>query len=269
MKQIKNILRYVILGLLISLIGLVIWVHEHYVVPVVMYHHVKPRPIKELNTVTPKDFERQMKFLIKYHYNVLSMDQYIQMKQNGEDFSRNTVVLTFDDAYEDNYIYALPVLKKFHLPATEFVISDLVGHKLYMNWDQIKEMEKEGITIGSHTRRHAYLPLLPVDLLKDELEGSKQIIEEHLGHPINFIAYPTGGFKEEVKRAVADAGYLAGFTTNRGYDKSNTDLFELKRIHVNSYDNWLTLFAKFSGYYNVFRGIKKSYSRDDAISQVY
>lgn len=269
MKLFKNIVRYVLIALLAATIVYLIWLRGQYVVPILMYHHVKPGTIKELNTVTPKSFERQMKFLSKYGYKVLSLDEYMAIKKNGGKFSRNSVVITFDDGYEDNYIYAYPVLKKFNFSATEFIISDLVGKKTLLSWDQIKQMRKGKIIIGSHTRNHRYLPNTIEEELKDEIAGSKKVIEAHLGGKVDYIAYPTGGFTEEVKELVKAAGYVAGFTTNRGHDRSNTDLFELKRIRMNNYDNWLTLFAKYSGYYNVYRQLKKPYNDDDALGIVY
>ena len=61
MKIIKNIVRYFVIGAFVAAVIFAIWLRGQYVVPILMYHHVKPRPIKELNTVTPKDFERQMR----------------------------------------------------------------------------------------------------------------------------------------------------------------------------------------------------------------
>ena len=60
------------------------------------------------------------------------------------------------------------------------------------------------------------------------------MIEDHLGHNIDYFAYPSGGFTEEIKRFVQDAGYKAAVTTNRGKDLFNQDLYELKRIHMSN-----------------------------------
>ncbi len=268
-KVIKNVARYVLVTIFVAAVIFAIWLQGQYVVPILMYHHVKPNSIKDLNTVSPENFKRQMKFLSKYGYKVLSLDEYMAIKKSGGKFAHNSVVITFDDGYEDNYIYAYPVLKKFNFSATEFVISDLVGRKNLLNWDQIKEMQRNGIIIGSHTRRHRYLPNTIEEELKDEIMGSKRVIEKELRQKVDYIAYPTGGFTEEAKELARAAGYIAGFTTNRGYDKTNTDLYELKRIRMNNYDHWLVLLAKYSGYYNVFRQIKKPYNDDDALGIVY
>ncbi len=265
MRVLKNVVRWLLLALGISILIFAIWLQGQYVVPVLMYHHVENTSIKELNTVTPKDFERQMKFLKKYDYNVISVQEYIQAKREGIKLSRKTVVITFDDGFQDNYINAFPILKKLEFPAMIFVITDMIGRQNFLSWPQIYEMEKSGVMIGSHTRRHAYLPNVPEGLVQEEVQGSKEILEKKLGHKIDFIAYPSGGFSLGVKRIVREAGYLAGFTTNRGQDKQNNDLYEIKRIRMNSADSWIVMYAKFSGYYNVFRKTKRSHSDDDTL----
>lgn len=227
---------------------------DRYVVPILTYHNVAlERGRYSLNNVSPASFAWQMKFLCKHHYNVISFDDYVQDVKKGVAFGKNTVVIHFDDGYEDNYTQAFPVLKEYRFPASIFIISDSVGTKHFLNWPQIHEMEKSGIEFGAHTRRHAYLPEVSHDVAVDEIAGSKRIIEEHLGHPIKYFVYPSGGFTDEVKSIVMQAGYQAAGTTNRGRDVFNRDLFELNRIRVKNKENSLTFWAKLSGYYNLFR----------------
>ena len=104
-------------------------------------------------------------------------------------------------------------------------------------------------------------PELSLAQAQDEIAGSKKIIEDHLGHSIDYFCYPSGGFTEDIKRLVQEAGYKAAVTTNRGKDKFNLDLYELKRIHMNNTDDQysgLILWFKLSGYYNLFRHFKHS-----------
>jgi peptidoglycan/xylan/chitin deacetylase (PgdA/CDA1 family) len=263
MKLFKNIAKWTLLAVLISLIVFVLWIRGQYVVPILMYHHVRPSPVKDLNNSSPLAFEKQMAFLKKYNYNVLSLDEYFTIKKSAGTFPRNSVVITFDDGYDNNYTNAFPILKKYNFPATIFVISDYVDHESFLTWKQIQEMSREGFTIGSHTRQHSYLPNVLDEESHNQIVGSKRIIEEKLGKKVNYIAYPTGGFTQAVKDIAKSAGYVAAFTTNRGKDKSNQDLYELKRIRVNNKDSLLTLYAKFSGYYNVFRATKESHTDDD------
>jgi peptidoglycan/xylan/chitin deacetylase (PgdA/CDA1 family) len=123
----------------------------------------------------------------------------------------------------------------------------------------MKEMEKYNIVAGAHTRHHVYLPKASGTEAQDEIAGSKKVIEDHLGHSIDYFCYPSGGFTADIKRLVMDAGYKAAVTTNRGKGKYNVDLYELKRIHMNNTDDeysGLVLWFKLSGYYNLFRHFK-------------
>jgi peptidoglycan/xylan/chitin deacetylase (PgdA/CDA1 family) len=262
MRIIKNISLVLFTVLIIASIGFTFWLRDRYVVPILMYHHVgTPSGKWRLNTVSEKSFEYQMRFMKRHGFQVISFDALVQGMKEGQEFARNTVVLQFDDGYEDNYKYALPILKKYRFPATVFLISDWVGTPGFLTWDQVKEMEKYNFLAGAHTRHHFYLPGLSLDKAQDEIAGSKKIIEDHLGHGIDYFCYPSGGFTEEVKRLVTEAGYKAAVTTNRGRGKFNVDLYELKRVHMNNMDDQysgLILWFKLSGYYNLFRQSKDS-----------
>ena len=262
MRTIRNISLYIITFLIIVGVSFTFWVRDRYVVPIITYHHVGIPSCKwRLNTVTEKSFEFQMNFIKRHGFEVISFDDLVEGIKKGHQFNRNTVVIQFDDGYEDNYTYAYPILKKYGFPAMVFLISDKIGTNGFLTWNEIKDMGKDNFLAGAHTRHHAYLPRLSLDQAKDEIAGSKKVIEEHLGHPIDYFAYPSGGFTEEVKDIVKNAGYKAATTTNRGKDRYNQDLFELKRIHMSNTDDeysGLIIWFKLSGYYNLFRQFKSS-----------
>jgi peptidoglycan/xylan/chitin deacetylase (PgdA/CDA1 family) len=248
---------------IIGAIGFTFWLRDRYVVPILTYHYVGvPSSKWRLNTVVEKSFDYQMNFIKRHGFQVISLNDLVEGIKKGHTFARNTVVLTFDDGYEDNYQYAYPILKKYGFPATEFLISDKVGaDPEYLTWDQVKEMEKSNILMGAHTRHHIYLPVLSLAQAQDEIAGSKKVIESHLGHSIDYFAYPTGGFTKDIQGLVKEAGYKAAATTNRGKGKYNLDLYALKRIHMSNTDDMysgLIMWVKLSGYYNLFRHQKKN-----------
>ena len=146
--------------MIIGCLGFTFWLRDRYVVPILTYHHVGiPSGSKyRLNTVTAKSFEYQMSFLKRHGFQVISFDDFVEGIKEGNSFNRNTVVLQFDDGYEDNYNYAFPILKKYGFPAMVFLISDKVGTPGFLTWDEIKEMEKYNFMAGAHTRHHVYLP---------------------------------------------------------------------------------------------------------------
>ena len=256
----KRLLISIFLVLFLTLLIVVIWFQDQYVVSIMMYHSVSLSDAGPLNSVTPQAFENQMAFLKKNHYRVISLNDLIEGKRRNKKFSHKTVVITFDDGYQDNFKYAYPVLRKYNFPATIFLISDLVGvAPQVLTWPQIKEMNENGINFGSHTRHHAYLPDISQEQLKDEIVNSKRIIEEHLGKSVYSFSYPIGGFSEKIKSVVARAGYLAAVTTNRGSDRYDVDPYELNRVRIKSWDSPLVLCSKLSGYYNFFRELKSSH----------
>ena len=267
MRILKNFLLALVGCIIIFCIGFTFWLRDRYVVPIVTYHHVGvPSVVKyRLNAVTASSFEYQMSFLKRHGFQVISFDDFVKGIKAGHSFNRNTVVLQFDDGYEDNYIYAFPILKKYGFSATIFLVSDNIGTPGFLTWDQIKEMEKYNIIMGAHTRHHVYLPRVDAARAQDEIAGSKKVIEDHLGHQIDYFAYPTGGFSEDTERLVQEAGYKAAVTTNRGKHYFDEDLYELKRIHMSNSDirySGLILWFKLSGYYNLFRQPKDGGLKD-------
>ncbi|MCK4852153.1 MAG: polysaccharide deacetylase family protein [Candidatus Omnitrophica bacterium] len=226
------------------------------VTPILMYHSISDKANNSL-CVTPQNFAEQIRFLHERGYSVISLDALVQELKKGRRYLPATVVITFDDGFEDNFIHAFPVLAKYNMPATIFLITGYVnGREGYLGWDQVSLMSKNGIDLGGHTRNNVYLPSVTDErVLWDEVAGSKKDIEEHTGEEAGYFCYPTGGFNGKVKNAVKLAGYKGACTTNRGSDRPAVDVYELKRIKVTNSDmnKPFHFRAKLSGFYNFFR----------------
>jgi len=121
-------------------------------IPVLMYHHVNE--LKDSFTISPDDFQKQMEYLARKNYQTLFLDELIDSLKEGKDKRR--VALTFDDGYLDNWIYAYPILKKYNLKATIFVITSRIkGRPNYYrpNLEDVwnGKVKKEGLPrISSH-----------------------------------------------------------------------------------------------------------------------
>jgi len=238
--------------------GFGIWLSNQHVVPIMMYHNVANSETLKANTVSPQRFERHMEYLKQHRFNVIGFDLLVLNLRENKPLPKKSVVITFDDGYEDNYTNAYPILKKYGYPAIMFIPSDLIGNEGYLTWGQVREMAANGITFASHSRHHEYLPDLPEHVQRDEIYESKRILEQRLGRPINYFAYPIGGFNDTIKKMVRNAGYIAAVTTNRGFDRRNKNVYELNRIRFSDKDDRDSyLWIKLSGYYNVFREPKK------------
>jgi peptidoglycan/xylan/chitin deacetylase (PgdA/CDA1 family) len=228
------------------------------VVPILMYHGVRQGGDSSMY-VDPGNFERQMNFLKDAGYNVISLDELVKNIEKGKGYIPGAVVITFDDGYDDNYLSAFPVLAKHGFPATVFIPSGYIGKEGYLTWDQVKIMMAHNIDFGSHTVNHVYLPdEKDTATLWKEVAGSKRDIEDATGKSPRYFAYPLGGFNEKIKNAVKMAGYKGACTTNRGFDRLNKDVFELKRIKITDSDmnKPFHFRAKLSGFYNLFRSSK-------------
>jgi peptidoglycan/xylan/chitin deacetylase (PgdA/CDA1 family) len=256
----KRLFISFVVVLVVGIIGYS-YLGRFYVVPILMYHHIDDISRHGTNNVLVENFARQMEFLHKYNYNVISLDELVEGIRSKRRFPKNSVVITFDDGYENNYTHAYPYLKKYDFKAIIFIPPDSVGEENFLSWGQIRQMLEDDIAFGSHTRSQAYLPdIQNRKRLLDEIAGSKRIIESELKVPVDYFCYPVGGFNEEIKKIVRDSGYKAACTTNRGFDKLNQDLFELNRIKITDSDaNYLHFWVKLSGYYNLFRHPRNPY----------
>ena len=262
-KRIRIIL-VVVAGLgVLTAAGVRVFLWDKYTVPIMMYHHVRANPQGRADTVSPERFRAHMLFLKRRGYNVIRLDELVQGIRHNRDFPRDTVVVTFDDGYEDNYLYAVDVLKELSLPAIFFVIPGFVnGHEgeRYLNFDQMRAMAAAGLDFGSHTAHHTYLPEASDPTQEFEIVQSKKILEAELKRPVRYFSYPIGGFNDAIKKKIRQAGYRGAMTTNRGHDFANGDVYELNRIRFGDTDtSSVVLAVKLSGYYHLFRKQKDPY----------
>ena len=184
--------------------------------------------------VRPDDFDTQMKYLSENGYHTISPDELYDSLAGTGELPDNPVMITFDDGYEDNYVNAYPILKKYGFKATIFVVTSFLdkNKKGYMSWDQAREMDANGISIQSHTVDHKSMTDLTDDQLRMELVDSKKKAEKELGHPVNYMAYPTGTYNLHIAQMVKEAGYKAAFTIKYGNVDKASNIYALERVPI-------------------------------------
>lgn len=253
----------VIVALLCGALALAGGLRRKYVVPILMYHSVTPDCDPENRLcVSTRTFERQMKFLKERRYQVVPLKIVAEAVRKKKQLPARTVALTFDDGYQNNYHYAFPILKKYQLPATLFIIVNEVGRSQNdrLNWQQLQEMQSSGlITIGSHCLGAD--PLTKISSVEErarQIGESKRILAQRMGEGITLFSYPEGRFTPEIRGMVIAAGYQAAVVTNPGRRFPNDDPFLLKRLRISETSRHLFVFwVEASGYYNLIREWRK------------
>ncbi|SFI09357.1 polysaccharide deacetylase family protein [Selenomonas caprae] len=202
-------------------------------VPVLNYHQINDRDENAL-TVHTDQFETQMKYLADNGYHTITPDEMISAWDEGRPLPDKPVIITFDDGYADNYRNAFPILEKYNLRGTIFLISDYVStYPNYLTWSQAAEMQESGlINFESHTLSHAQLDSTSPEETWNQLDGSKKALEWKLGKTINFLAYPCGSYDEELQQRVKDAGYKGAFTVNYGLAGQGDNRYVLNRVPI-------------------------------------
>jgi peptidoglycan/xylan/chitin deacetylase (PgdA/CDA1 family) len=222
--------RNLLAGALFIIIVLLYFIYPSKGVPILAYHQINDSD--EIYCVSPVDFAQQMSYLKDNGYTAITLAQLRAYMLGEAVLPNNPIVITFDDGYEDNYTIALPILEKYGLKATVFVISDSVGQPGYLSWDQLTMMIARGTEIQSHTASHVALGEVDVPTKQQEVSESKKNLEQRLGRPVEFLAYPFGSFDAETVQALKAAGYKGACSGIVGLNRPGGDLYSLKRIGV-------------------------------------
>lgn len=165
-----------------------------------------------------RDFETQIRHLRK-HSTIVPLSKLLSYKGK-----RPVTSITFDDGYANIFENAWPILKRYNIKPTLFVVGDrdrvnrseLDNSLDLLTTEQIKTLHASGWEIGFHTATHAYLKGSPDRVLVSEIVRGKKRLEQALGINVHYFAYPRGGYDNRVVQRVKDAGFAWGFTVNGG-----------------------------------------------------
>ena len=201
-------------------------------------------------------FEKHVQYLAT-KYRLTSLRDVIADRHYPKKL-RNALVITFDDGYRSNYELAFPVLERYGVPATIFLVTDLTG-KVWrdsavpmLTVGQIQEMDCYGIEFGSHTATHRNLKRLGHQDFKHEVRRSKLDLEQITGRPVVSFAFPWGVYDRGVHIPILkEVGYeCAATTVFRPYNPELLSPYEIPRLSIYWYDDVFDLALKCEGYQN-------------------
>jgi peptidoglycan/xylan/chitin deacetylase (PgdA/CDA1 family) len=208
-------------------------------VAVLMYHRIghlptDPTPTSTKLTVQPRVFAAQMEWLARHGFHAITVRQLYAALERREPLPSRPVLITFDDGYRDILFNAAPVLHRLAMPAAAFIITDRVNgpDASFLTWENLRALERDGFTIGSHTVHHLHLPSIPPWQAWAELRRSRATLQQHLGEPVDWFAYPGGAENASVVQLVRKAGYRLAFTTQAGFTQYAREPLLLHRDEI-------------------------------------
>lgn len=212
-------------------------------IPVLLYHNfVNTVPDKDPDNFnyinTPQSFEENIKVFLENGYTVISMQELDDAYNLKTELPAKPILINFDDGYYSNYEYIYPILKKYNVKASIFVVTDKVGKEIdgikYLGWDGCLEMQNSGLVeIFSHSKRHLFYDKLPVRVVHDDVIESYKVIEKNLGKKnLKVFAYPYGAYTKETVWTLKISGidmqvYDLGINNFKNFKKDY-----IKRINV-------------------------------------
>jgi peptidoglycan/xylan/chitin deacetylase (PgdA/CDA1 family) len=197
---------------------------------ILLFHRVTDVVPEDGLTVSPARFRRICRML-RRTFRVVPLGEIFRLARSGLPLPPRIAAVTFDDCYYDN-LPAARVLTEHGLPVTFFIPAAYVGTSHTFPWDRhlpampnlswndVNEMAALGCEIGSHTLTHPNLGIISFEEARREITESKKVIEDRLGRPVRWFAYPFGGqdnFRAELLPVVAEAGYEGCLSAYGGF----------------------------------------------------
>ena len=250
-KKITIIL--IIICILFVFISGIIYIRNKEKIPVLCYHNLATAEEKanfesEKDwTIDVQNFEEQLKYFKKHNYKTLTMKEFYEWKQGKIELPYKSVLITFDDGFLSNYHYAFPLLKKYNMNATVFLIGEYVQNATQTDWDgniktymplELVEKSKEeypNIDFCSHTYGLHYHNSIN-EVSKEQMKKDFSLFNNNITNT-KFLAYPFGQYNEDLINAWKDSDGLLAFDygpTRKDYRKAskNDDNYEIPRLNV-------------------------------------
>ncbi len=186
-------------------------------------------------SVTIDQLDAHIKEFSKEKYSLQSLEFIIDTIVNDGDLPSNTIGISVDDADKSFFNTAWPKFKENEIPVTLFVNTSTIhkNNKNYLNWDQIRELREDGVTIGAHSHSHFHMPDLSLNEIRDEIEISNNIFLRELGSIPSLFAYPYGETNQEIINLLKEYKFKVAFGQHSGVINETSNLYYLPRFSLN------------------------------------
>lgn len=210
------------------------------IVDILMYHSISDRG--GATAIAPKVFAEQMRAISESGAEVISLDRYLAAQSGLTQLPPRSVILTFDDGFQDFAEIAWPEMRRFGFCPIVYLPTGYVGGvegwrgisnppRPLMGWDTIRALAGQGVEFGSHTVSHPNLDSVEDERLADELNQSHKVIEARIDQEVRHFAPPYGIAGAVAKGRIADR-YLTSVGTQLGQAHLGSDVFDLPRIEM-------------------------------------
>jgi len=195
------------------------------------------------------DFDRQMAWVAARGcvVSLADVEAFVAGKQVPP---AGAVLVTIDDGFLSVYREALPVLRRYRIPAVAFVPAGEIGHddrassrwsdglpERRLTWSELLALGDAGLRIGSHAWTHRSLARMSAVEMREQAECSRAVLERNTGQRVTAFAYPFGtraDYSAATTAAVRDSGYTCAFTSQHGAVRPGADAWTLPRVKVES-----------------------------------
>lgn len=199
--------------------------------------------------MSARKFQDQMQVLRDRRFNIISLNDLVDLIRNKQPLPGHTGVITFDDGFRNFYAKAYPILQEFGFCATVFLVPGYVGKTSKWNsalegmpvldllrWGEIKEMVNNGIDFGAHTMTHEDLTNLPKEEVHRQIDQSRVTIESHIQQPSMCFAYPYGKLNGRIKSIIKD-NFSGACSAEMGLTTPASDIYALPRVDMYYFAN--------------------------------
>ena len=214
-------------------------------IPIIIYHRIVAdetigRCHKSSYVISASNFAAQMQWLHDNGWTPIDLDDFLHYRQHPQDLPAKPLIISFDDGYENNYLYGLPILKKLGFKAVIYSVSDPASAffnefetpERLMSAQQMRAMTAAGITIQGHTATHPHLKELNDKQIETELRTCKSVLEQITDAPVLHMAIPFGSWDRRLRPIVQKCGYQTLAVPGKGTNNLKTPPLALRRLSI-------------------------------------